>query len=417
MLLVFLNMGLLSTSFTTYFPHMQQIKGYTNTQLYLLPTIRSVAVIVFTAFSDTYYRRLGIRKGVALTLILPIIGFVLLSVGKAFWVYELVMILFGFSYAIGATIPAALLIRQWFPEHTAKALGIATAGSGISFIFLPLYVDHFVEKVGLDQTLLMEAGFVAVVGLVLILLIRENPEAKAAQEADSEKNSITDKDALPAENAGSNAAQTSRSLTPKTGVLTRFLAASGGKLTGRQEFLLYLSFILIGALCLTAVSGLSMLYSTTGHSVEDAAHLMSIFGFTLIAGKLIYGTAADKVGSLKTNAICCGLLIAGHLLNCLSQNAPFGLLVAACAVCSFGSSIATVGMSVIARDMSHPEAYPKMLRNVQLIYSIGGVISGPLPGVVADLTGSYVPAYYGFLALAVILPLLLLPLYRKKAAS
>ena len=389
MLLVFLNMGLLSTSFTTYFPHMQQIKGYTNTQLYLLPTIRSVAVIVFTAFSEVYYHRLGIKKGVALTLILPVIGFVLLSVGKAFWVYELVMILFGFSYAIGATIPAALLIRQWFPEHTAKALGIATAGSGISFILLPIYVEHFVEKVGLDQTLLMEAGIFAIIGGLCFFFIRENPEAQAAQTS-----------------------QTAGGSSPAPAA-----APAGRLLTRGQELRLYVTFAVIGALCLTAVSGLSMLYSTTGHSVEDAAHLMSIFGITLIIGKLLYGTLADRIGSLRTNAICCALLIIGHALNCLSQNAAFGLLVAASTVCSFGSSIATVGMSVIARDMSRPEDYAKMLRNVQFVYSVGGVLSGTLPGVVADLTGSYVPAYYGFLALAVLLPVLLLPLYKRARNS
>ena len=63
--------------------------------------------------------------------------------------------------------------------------------------------------------------------------------------------------------------------------------------------------------------------------------------------------------------------------------------------------------------MSSPETYARTLRNLQFIYSVGGVISGTFPGILADVTGSYIPAYIGFLASAVLLPFFLIPLYNR----
>jgi len=110
--LMFMNMGLLSTAFSAYFPYIQETLHFTNTQLCLLPTIRLISTIFFTLFTDAYYRRLGIKKGCLGALLGTAFGFCLLGFAESFLWYEVCMVLFGFSYAMGTMIPASLLVRQ-----------------------------------------------------------------------------------------------------------------------------------------------------------------------------------------------------------------------------------------------------------------------------------------------------------------
>ena len=54
----------------------------------------------------------------------------------------------------------------------------------------------------------------------------------------------------------------------------------------------------------------------------------------------------------------------------------------------FGAPLTTVGLSVWAADFSCTER--------QLCYAIGGLAFSFVPGMVADLTGSYAPVYVIF---------------------
>lgn len=58
-----------------------------------------------------------------------------------------------------------------------------------------------------------------------------------------------------------------------------------------------------------------------------------------------------------------------------------------------GIPFSTVGVSVFAKDMSSGNAYEKVVKYFQVATKIGALLIGPLPGMIADLTGSYAPAY------------------------
>ena len=67
-----------------------------------------------------------------------------------------------------------------------------------------------------------------------------------------------------------------------------------------------------------------------------------------------------------------------------------------------GLPISTVGFSSKAADLSTPGHYPSSMRSFQLWYMIGTFVTGPIPGIIADRTGSYVPFYYILSAFAAI---------------
>jgi len=58
-----------------------------------------------------------------------------------------------------------------------------------------------------------------------------------------------------------------------------------------------------------------------------------------------------------------------------------------------GMSLASVGITIFAKDVSSPGRYDKSLQQLQAANSIGAFCFSTVPGMIADHTGSYIPAY------------------------
>jgi hypothetical protein len=76
-----------------------------------------------------------------------------------------------------------------------------------------------------------------------------------------------------------------------------------------------------------------------------------------------------------------------------------------------GLPLATVGLTVFARDLSTPDQYAATIRQFQLAYMAGSLLFGPVPGFLADTTGSYFPTYRLLTVFAVISMLLMETVY------
>ena len=58
--------------------------------------------------------------------------------------------------------------------------------------------------------------------------------------------------------------------------------------------------------------------------------------------------------------------------------------------------LCTLGISVWSGDMASADKFPEVLRKLQIIYACGALTFSSMPGVIADMTGGYIPAYILF---------------------
>ena len=116
-----------------------------------------------------------------------------------------------------------------------------------------------------------------------------------------------------------------------------------------------------------------------------------MMGFTLVIGKLAFGAYADRYGGRKAT-LCFGLLIfAGYWLFSLKcGSTPLAFI--AMFLLGLGLSTGTVGVNLLATSFSDETHFVTTYKRFQILMMIGGVISGMIPGAIADLTGSYLPA-------------------------
>ena len=97
---------------------------------------------------------------------------------------------------------------------------------------------------------------------------------------------------------------------------------------------------------------------------------------------------------------------------CLAPNGSLPMAAAAACLTGFGLAVTTVSASVYASKISTEAEYGHTLTRFQTCSSLGALIFGPVPGIIADRTGSYVPAFVLMLCIAVIAVVILLYSYK-----
>ena len=385
---VFINMGLVSTAFTVFYPYFCELRGFNNTQVQVITTIRNFFAVLSMQFAVRFYDKFDIRRGVALCLANTVAANLILCLTTSPLGTYLGVSMFGFSYGVGSMLPASILIRRWFPDHTGEALGIVAAGTGFSSFLLPFYAHFAVTRFGLSGAFAGEAVILAVLGTICILLIRNYPE-KSGQDAAKAPVPETQPEEPPVKQA------------------------AGPVLSFSEDVRIRVFVFFTGVLCLSAAASLSMLERTTGHEMAMVSRLVSTFGIFLIIGKIGYGTLADKIGNFPSTVLLCTLNILAMFLCTLFQDASFGFMLVTMMITAVGFSLGTVGISIVASDFSTPESYPAVLKRWQSLYSFGGLLTGVVPGIIADVTGSYIPAYHIFFLIAVLSFILLIPIYAR----
>lgn len=382
-LLVFLSVGLLSNSFSIYFPFIMEEHQFTHTQVSMLNSMRNITALIGMFFAERYYARLELRKGIFLALCCAVLSFLIYSVTSSPLSYAIAASISGICYSLGGMIPASLLIRRWFSSHADSALGIMASGSGIASILGPIVITRLVQKNGLANTFFLEAGLIAVSTLFLVLLVRNQPQAVHSEQ------------------------KTETSGTVPTD------SSNGSKTLSRTEqCLVFLGFLCIGAVGITGFSNLSLLYVTSGHSIEAVSYALSFLGGILILAKCSFGFAADRFGHSSALLFYSILLFAGLLLCCLAPVSGQKLMYLALLLFGFGCAIPGAAIPILTGDFSSEASYTKNLKNYQLAYTLGGLFTSNLPGILADQTGSYLSSYLLFSACAAGILLFLVPVHR-----
>lgn len=362
-LLLFCTIGLVSSAFSVYQPYLISDLGLTNAQASSVVTVRNLFALAAMLGVARYYRRLSLRTGAVLAVLGAAASFFLFGIARSFAGCCLSAAVAGTAYGFGGMVPVSLLIGRWFRSRQALALGICSAGTGAATILAPPLLTLLIGRVSLSAAFFAEAGLMALLAVLIFALLRSDPSEQGLAPLGGEP---AEDDAAPAKGgSGLNRAEG-----------LRMLAAAA----------------MIGAVANPGFSHLAVLYRSEGIDSMTVSLLLSAMGAALTIGKCLYGQITDHWGAARSGWLFFGLMIAGELLCSL----PGGSVSAACVsmLCQgFGLPLGTVGLTVFARDLSAPDAYAATVRHFQTSYLCGALAFGPVPGLLADALGSYLPAY------------------------
>lgn len=388
-IMLFAVMGLGSNVFSVYQPYIIAWNHFTNAQGSWIITVRSLFIVIGMITANWASARTGLRRIAVFSVGLVALSCFLFGAATHFPLYCVAGALTGLGYGWGGMIPVSLLIHHWFKDRQVFALGLASAGSGLATIVAPAPLTWLIEHHGLSAAFWCEGAFILLLAFLVLLLVRDRPE---------------NLDLLPYHLGGAAAP-----IPPAR------CAPSG--MTNRRWAMVLLAIFLIGGPTGIGISHVGVLYTSEGYDSGTVAILVSWIGVWLIVGKLIYGELTDRLGGRRSNYLLYGLSLAAYLLFCL---APLGgILPALGAVTAFGLSmpISNVSLSTWAQDLRGDAGFAEGLKWCQTLYALGLLAAGPIPGILADATGSYVPSYFLFFLMMLLSMVLLLWVYGRTRAG
>lgn len=383
-LILLCNSGIPANILPVYLPFLKEL-GYSGAQTSMLITIRCFASVVSMTMVTKYYELLDLKKGLMICCALVSGAYFLMSIARSYAFYVVGALMLGVSYGLGSIIPVSLLMNRWFARRQATAIAICAAGTGLSSLLLPPLVTSVAENFSLSTAFRTTAcGALAI--LVLVLLVVHNTPAQVG---------------LTPYGADDGGAETKkeRAYAHRYNLPTHV----------RRIFLA--GMVLFGGACMASYSHYAVLFTTNGHAKEVAALCCSLEGGVLIGSKFFYGLAVDRIGGRRTSLTLLSILSLGTALCALSSVSSVFMYLGSL-LCGIGFPPASVGISVWASEFSTDDTYAGVLRNLQMSYTIGGLLMSSLPGYIYDHTGSYSVSFYLFAGIMVVFTFIVMGVYR-----
>ena len=386
-LALFSTVGLGVNVFTIYQPEIIALRQFTNAQGSWITTTRSLFILVALLTVNALCRRVGVRLTMGLGTGLVALSCLAFAFAEQFPAYCFAAALTGLGYCYGGMVPLSLAVGTWFRDRTNLALGLAAAGSGVSTVLAPVLITRLMQSVGLRGTFLIEGAVILITALAVLALIRDDPASMSLSPYQAEHT------------------RDDRSSRTEPRPLRRWYWCT-----------LFLAAFLVGGPGGPGFSHLTVLYTTEGYSPAAVAGLMSYAGVTICVGKILCGQVYDRLGGRAGNYYTFGAILLCMALCCLAPLGGMILPVLAITALGLGLPVSAVSPTVWAADLGGSAGYAGAVRAINIAYTLGVLTFGPLPGLLADRLGSYVPAY-GLFALGLVVALTLVQLAYRRAGS
>lgn len=386
---LFVVLGLGLNVFSIYLPDIILQNGFTNTQGAWITTTRIFSALCATLLVNQLCARFGLRNVMTAGNLLVAASYLMLSLARSHFQFCFAAALMGIGYCCGGMVPLSLLIGRWFRDRRAFALGLASAGSGISTILAPTVITKIKIAYGVEQSFRLQGLVILVIAVLVWLLIRSYPADKGVEAY----------------------------LQPLSHNASARVQVEPPPLRPAQKWGILLAAFLVGGPGGHTLNNVALLYRTEGYEDMLVALLFSYIGFTVFLGKILCGQIYDRFGGFRGNFYSSGMLLASLILCCMAPSMSIPLAFLAATTMGLGLTTATVSPTRWANDLYGDQGFESAVRTVNVVQTLGSVLFSPVPGLMADRFGSYVPAYFLFTLLLVVSQAILQFIYHQQGLS
>jgi len=346
--------------FGVFLPVLADEFGWSRGAISVAPSLNLIigGLIAFAigAASDRYGPRLILTASALFVGAL----FALASQIAALWHLYLVLgVLLGIAMSSVYLVPTTTVSR-WFVERRGLALGILLAGLNLAFVTGPRLSAYLIERFGWRTTYLVLGALVWILAIPGSMLTRFPPTPTGAD-------TMADRSAA---SAGSSL---------------------GEALGDRRLWLLVTAWMLLGFNQMMMSIHLVSYVKDQGVTLERASLALTILGTGTIAGRILFGMAADRIGTKPTFWFCLVIQIASLLAIVAGPSLSvldvllfwFGLSAAGSDTTLVKGAVETFGVRAIGAVMGV----------LSLGWRCGAALGPTAAGFIYDAMGTYVLAF------------------------
>ncbi|MGH8445884.1 MAG: CynX/NimT family MFS transporter [Solimonas sp.] len=313
-------------------------------------------------------KRIGVRWTVALGGVTLAVGFLLAFSTHGLVSFYIAMLLLGIGYSLAGNVPGIYAIATWFPDSSARMIGVYLMGGAFGAVVGPTLVQTIVALSGSWRIHWLTMAFVAAaIGLVCYACIRDAEGTFGAERA-------------PRAEAAGDWTYWDAILTP--------------------QFLLVALSMALTMACVTTIHSVAVTHLThLGSSQAFAAFMLSMMALVTTLAK---GAAGPMCERLPSRLLLAGGLLLQALGVVLFAGASTPALVYAFAlVFGLGWGFAYLAASVLLLEYFGRETGSQVLSVVWLLTTVAA--AGPLAaGAIADRFDTFAPIFYVYAGLLLV---------------
>ena len=317
-------------------------------------------------------------------------GYLLMSQINTGWhLYLLFGVIVGIGMS-GCLVPMTSTIARWFVRRRGMMTGIILSGSSVGSMIMPPVARWLISTYGWRTSYII-MGIIALVFIIAAAQLLRRDPGKMGLLPDGENE--VKAESLDLQAGGFSLSQTIHA----------------------RQFWMICIILLCSAFCSFTVMIHIVLHATgLGISVANAVNILVIIGGVSLAGTVIVGSIADRIGYKLAYTICLIANSVAFLGLVVAEEAwilyPFAVIF------GLGYGGARAVMSPLVAQLFGLGSLGTILGGLHFSATIGAAIGPLLAGRIFDITNSYQPAWLicGILmVVCVIITLLLKPTHEK----
>jgi len=294
------------------------------------------------------------------------LGYLLMSQVSSIWQLYL---FYGVIIGIGmstAFVPLVSTVARWFVKRRGLMTGIASSGLSIGTLIIPPVANWLISVYGW-RTSYMIVGSVALVLIILAAQFLRRDPGQIGQSAYGEDE------------------------WPETGD-AKVLGLSLQEAIQTQQFWM----LCVAMLCFTLGLGAILVHIVPhavglGVSSASAAIILAVIGGAGTVGRVIMGSACDRIGNKLSLGICFALLSVS--LFWLLPAKELWLLYLCTAIFGFGYGGISAVISPTVAELFKLSSHGAILGVINIFSEGGSAIGSVLAGYIFDATGRYQVAF------------------------
>jgi MFS family permease len=381
-----LQAGILIYAFGTMALAIEQEFGASRAEVMISATVLSLASNLVSPFLGSLVDRRSVRQLMLLAVAALALGLAALGQTRSLWQVWLVFgTLLPLANVLLGQLTTSALITRWFVRLRGRAMGIAAVGTSLGGFTVPVLLTWLIGQYGWRAALgiIGIGAFLITAPLIRWLVVDRPAELGVQPDGAAERPEPT--------------------ATP--------VAAGNGIGSILRDRAFWCETAAIGVALFVYLGFLSNLYPhavALGTSPARAASLMSIVAVCSIAGKLGFGTVADRIDLRLTMLSSFVLMIGGSYM--LGSLETWGGLTGGAVLFGLAAGgLLPVWGAMVARSFGQAR-FGRALGAMNLAMAPITLLSAPYAGYLFDRYGSYEVAFLSYCGILAVAALALAPL-------
>lgn len=368
-LMIMITLGFCSSTKSLYLDVVCNNLSIDRSAFSLNDTCRFVANAVVNLFFGALVHKFGTKKLMLAGVVCLAWSMVLYANATGVWMFYLAGVLLGIGFSWTGTTMIGCVVNKWCREKRGTIMGLVLAANGIGGAIAIKIISPVIESGGQNYRFgyLISGAAVLVVGILIMIFMRENPK---------------------------NSERTEVVVTKKKGRGDPWPGVAFSRAKVLPYFYIALVCVFFTGFCLQGTGGVAKAHmKDMGIDVAFITNILSFSSLTLACFKFLTGFVYDKLGLRFTSSMCSVTAVVVTFMLAFVSNSTVGMILATvyCIFKSLALPLETIMLPIYASDLFGEHSYEKILGIFVSVNVTGYALGGPVINFCFDKFGTYQP--------------------------